>query len=87
MDYKFKITFAEVKGDETIVYATFYKGEEEVKKIIHAFPRTMEAEDIRAEVGKALELYVSELSQAKEQAVVDEMNENDKKLINNLIDN
>lgn len=91
MEYKFKITNAEVKGEEVIVTASFIKidddSKETVKEIIHAFPRTMEAEEIKGEVGKALELYVSELAQAKEQKVIDEMTENDTKLINNLIEN
>ena len=82
-DYKFKITKAEIKGEEVVVHASFFKGEEEVKQIIHAFPRSMEIEEIRGEVEKVLNLYVAELAQAKEQAKIDEATEKDNKLINN----
>ena len=86
MAYTFKITNAEIKGEEVVVYATFFSEKEKVKKIIHAFSRELKKEEIREEVGKALDLYVSELAQAKEQVKVDEATEQDRKLINSLID-
>lgn len=85
MEYSFKITNAEIKDDEVVVHASFFKGEEEVKEIIHAFSRKMSAEDIRGEVVKALDLYVSELEQAKKNKIIEKEREQDKELINNLM--
>lgn len=87
MEYKFKITKAEVKGEEVIVSATFFKGEEEVKEINHAFSRELSADEIRGEVVKALDLYVSELKQIEEDKIVQEQDKKDNELINNLINN
>lgn len=84
--HSFKITNAEVKGEEVVVSASFFNGEEKVKEIIHAFSRKMSAEDIRGMVEKALNLYVSELAQSKEQKKVEEIAKKDNELINNLID-
>jgi hypothetical protein len=85
--YGYKITNAEIKGEEVVVHASFFNGEEKVKEIIHAFSREMSEEDIRGMVEKALNLYVAELAQAKEQKIVEEATKKDNELINNLIDN
>jgi hypothetical protein len=82
----YKITNAEVKGEEVVVHASFLSGKKVVKKIIHAFPRTMSEKEIRGEVEKAMKLHFSEQERAKEQKKVDKAMEEDKKLINNLID-
>lgn len=86
-NYSFKITEAEIKENEVVVHASFFNGEEKVKEIIHAFSREMSAEDIRGMVGKALDLYVSELDQAKKNEVIEKEREQDNELINNLINN
>jgi hypothetical protein len=83
--YSFKIKNAEIKGDEIAVYASFYADDELVKEIIHGFQKTMSEEEIRGEIQKALDLYVTELDQAERQKLVDEETEKDKNLINNLI--
>ncbi len=86
MEHSFKITKAEIKGEEVVVFASFYNAEGvAVKEIIHAFPRSFSVEEIRDEVGKALDLYVAELEQVKEQVEVDKATEKDNELINNLI--
>ena len=84
MGYSLKITNAEIKGEEVVVSASFYNGKNVVKKIIHAFARTMEVEEIRGEVEKALNLHIAEEEQIKKQKKVDEVSDRDKKLISNL---
>ena len=85
MGYSLKITKAEIQGEEVVVHASFYNGKNVVKKIIHAFPRTMKEKEIRGEVEKALNLHIAEEEQIKEQKKVDKVSDQDKKLINNLI--
>lgn len=86
MNYKSKITKAEIVGKEVVVHASFMEGKRTVKKIIHAFPRKMTEKQIRGEVEKSLKLFVSEKKQMKEQKKVDDVNKKDNKLISNLID-
>lgn len=86
MEHTFKITSAEIKGEEVVVSASFFDGKKKVKEIIHAFSRKKSAEHIREMVEKALNLYVAELAQSKEQKKVEEVAKKDNELINNLMD-
>lgn len=83
--YSFQIESAIINGNDVSVRASFLSDGVTVAQITHGFSKEMDAKDIKKEIKKALDLYVSELSQIKKQKKVDEKTNKENKLINNLI--
>jgi hypothetical protein len=78
-----KIT-AEQDGDRIKVHADYFVGKKKVHKIDTAFPLDTAVPVIKAEVEKAGKLFELEQEQAKEQKVVDTVNEKAQDTINKL---